>query len=99
MIYIERQPSERTPETIDFTDKLPTGQTLDPVAVGAVTARNAAGTDVTATLISGTSISSPYVTIGLIPIAAGLYKIRFLMPTTPGSYLIEQDVTLRVREE
>jgi hypothetical protein len=98
MIYWSKQPSENIPKTIDFTDALPTGETLNASA-GTITATNAAGTDVTATLLDDQDVDSPYATIRILPSTAGIFHLRFLLVTTPGAFILEEDVELTVKEQ
>ena len=109
MIYWSKQPDEKTPITIDFSDALPAGETLN-ASGSEIAATNSAGVDVSADLIAGKTIASPYAsctilaktTAGVPPLdvnTAGVYRLRFLMITTPGAYKLEQDVELTIREE
>ncbi len=109
MIYWNKQPSEKLPKTIDFTDALPTGETLTSATV---TATDSAAVDVSTKLIGGVVVVTPNVRINLladvaasagpppvVPLGEGLFRIRFRAVTTPGAYILEEDVELTILEE
>lgn len=93
-----KQPSETYPIAVDFAGKLPAGTAI---LSGTCTARNEAGTDASAEVLDG-----PCVVDGdmlLQKLAGGTsgqrYDLTFQATLTPGSYLLEEDVALFVREE
>jgi hypothetical protein len=92
--YWGKQPAESFPQTMEVIT-LPSGES---VSSAAVTATDSAGTDVSATLFAAPVVDTPYVTIHLMPCAAGVYRIRFLFATTPSAFILEEDVELTVKE-
>lgn len=98
MNTFSKQSSETYTIGVDFTGKLPTGATISS---GTVSAKDQAGTDMTATVLSGTS-ATIMMNEARIKVLAGLhgqnYRIRFLI-TLSTSDLLEEDVLMRVANE
>ena len=98
MNTFSKQPSETYTIAVEFSGKLPTGATI---VSGTVSATDQAGTDMTSTVLSGTSATISG-TQALIKVLAGVhgqtYRLRFLV-TLSTSDLLEEDVLMQVANE
>ena len=95
MPLFSKQPPEQYTIGFDFAGKLPTGTSL---ASGSVAAVDAAGADVSATILGSTTagISGTKGTVLVKAGTAGVrYKITFLMTLSNGDKL-EEDVSMDV---
>jgi len=93
-----KQPSEAFTTGLEFSGKLPTGESLSS---GTVTAYDPAGTDVSSTVLSGTTATISG-TQALIKVWAGThgvdYRIKFVLTLTNGD-ILEEDLTMKVINE
>lgn len=90
-----KQPAEKKPFTWDFTNLLPTGETLQ--GTSDVKIFDGSGTDVTSSMLVSKTISSPKLT-AVVQGGTNLsdYKMTFIGRTQ--TYTFEEDLTLKVRE-
>jgi hypothetical protein len=93
-----KQPAERYAISMDFTDKLPDGQTI---LSATCTALDEAGADASSTVLDGACgiAGSALTQIIKAGTAGQRYDLTFRATLTPGSYILEEDVALFVREE
>lgn len=93
-----KQPAEAYTIGLEFSGKLPTGASPSS---GVVAAFDPAGTDVSGTVLSGTTatISGTQARIKVIAGTHGVdYRLRFLVTLT-NSDILEEDVLMRVEEQ
>lgn len=93
MITWTKTTLEQIPKTIDFAEALPIGETVGSCTI---TATNAAGADVSLTILGTKTVASPNVTIVLLPCVAGVYALTYLVTTSPSAYIIEEFAELIV---
>jgi len=96
MQVFSKQPGEAYSVALEFSGKLPTGASLSS---GTVAAYDPAGTDVSSTVLSGTTATISG-TQALIKVQAGThgvdYRVRFLVTLT-NTDVLEEDLTMKVR--
>jgi len=90
-----KQPGEVVPVAMDFSNVLPTGETLQ--GTSDVKVYDADGVDKTSTMLTSKSVTSPKLNaIIKAGDSAKDYKITFIGITQ--NYRYEEDVTLKVRD-
>ena len=99
MNTFSKQPAETYTIGVDFTGKLPTGATISS---GTAFAYNAAGTDVSATVLSAGSAATIVVNEARKRVQAGThgesYRIKFQV-TLSTADVLEEDVLMRVENQ
>jgi hypothetical protein len=94
MLNWSKNYAEQVPYTIEFATSLPTGETIDSVEVVAL---DSEGTDVSASLVGGTTIAGSKVSILFLPSGVGKYLVAVAIITAPSGLKITQDVDLLVK--
>lgn len=98
MFTVEKQPAEIIPVTINFVRLLPAGETLGNNC--SVTALDINGNNASNNIIVTSLAASPYLTA---TVTGGnnseVYSLSFKGITTPGNYVFEEDVVLKIVEK
>ena len=90
-----KQPNEILPITLDLTDYIPTGETVQGTSSVVIT--DSAGQSQTTSMLQTTTISSPYITAVVKAGTGGSsYTVTFTIKTT--NYTLEEEVKLVVKE-
>lgn len=88
-----KQPWEKLPYSMDFTRRIPTGETLS-----AVTSVDPVPDDGTITITGKTISGSEALCVIAGGTSGSTYEIRFRVTTTPSSYQLEEDGNLAVND-
>lgn len=99
MALVTKRPSEVIPRSLDYADRLPSGVTVDSVALSAV--RLADGSDATGTVLVGATATVTGGTVASYGIQAGALEEDYevtLIATLSTAHTIEDVVVFGVRD-